>query len=86
MNFEQAIVSLKQGYKVARNGWDGPHLVLSSPKSSHFIRLPEALDGSCYSKVTTDLPYILMYTSESKYQPGWTASQEDILSEDWQIV
>lgn len=31
-------------------------------------------------------PYISMWTASEQWQPGWLASQSDILSEDWVIV
>lgn len=31
-------------------------------------------------------PYIVMWTAEQKWQPGWLASQSDMLAEDWQVV
>ncbi len=27
-----------------------------------------------------------MWTAEQKWQPGWLASQSDMLVEDWQVV
>lgn len=31
-------------------------------------------------------PAICMLNAESKLQPGWVASQPDMLGEDWEIV
>ena len=31
-------------------------------------------------------PYIMMLTASGKLQPGWLASQEDMLAEDWRTV
>lgn len=30
-------------------------------------------------------PYIAMFTAEQKWQPGWVASQADILADDWVV-
>ena len=30
--------------------------------------------------------YFAMYTADGKWQPGWLASQSDILAEDWEIL
>ena len=83
-DFGWAIAELKKGNHVARKGWNGKgmHLVLSEPKSSHFVRMPDAL----YKKITTDQSYILMFTAAGVYQPGWLASQNDMLAEDWEVV
>ncbi len=31
-------------------------------------------------------PCITMFTAQGLFQPGWLASQADILSEDWVVV
>lgn len=84
VDFGQALLALKQGKKVARNGWNGKGMwiTLSAPKSSHFVHAGE---GN-YSKVTTDQPYVLMYTADETFQPGWLASQADLLAEDWEVL
>lgn len=30
-------------------------------------------------------PAIVMFTADKKHQPGWLASQADMLADDWQI-
>lgn len=68
MDFGQAIKVLKEGGKVAREGWNGKdmHLALQRPDEK--------------SKMT--LPYIYMFTADKQLVP-WLASQTDMLSEDW---
>lgn len=77
MNFGQALESLKQGNKVARNGWNGVGLWLE-------LQQPDS-----FSKMT--LPYIFInYPENAKTTPGarvpWLASQTDMLADDWTIV
>ena len=31
-------------------------------------------------------PCIVMHTAQDREQPGWLASQPDMLSEDWELV
>lgn len=71
MNFGQAIESLKNGSRVAREGWNGKGMWLELQRPT-----PE-------SKMT--LPYIYMFTADKNLVP-WLASQTDILAEDWTIV
>lgn len=71
MTFGEALVCLKQGYKVARKGWNGKGMWLG-------IQFP---DG--YS--VTTLPYIYMKTADNHFVP-WFASQTDMLAEDWMYV
>ena len=77
MDFGKALELLKQGKKVAREGWNGKGLWLE-------LQRPDA-----YSKMT--LPYVYMnYPKGDKYHDGcrvpWLASQTDMLEEDWKEV
>jgi len=74
MNFGHAIDLLKQGSKVAREGWNGKGLWLE-------LQVPDK-----YSKMT--LPYVYInYPSDAVNTPNarvpWLASQTDMLAEDW---
>ena len=73
-DFGWALKKLKEGKKVARNGWNGKGLWLE-------LQRPDA-----HSKMT--LPYVYMnYPKGDKYHDGcrvpWLASQTDMLEEDW---
>lgn len=74
MNFSNALSGLKNGVKVAREGWNGVGL---------WIELQRPDENS---KMT--LPYIYMnYHMDAKNTPGAKcpslASQTDILADDW---
>lgn len=71
MNFGQAIEALKEGKKVAREGWNGKGMWLN-------LQIPDE-----HSKMS--LPYIYMFTAD-KHQVPWLASQTDMLAEDWTII
>ncbi len=86
MNFGEAIHELKAGRKVAREGWNGKGmwLVLAYGTKGE---VADINSGSDYAKaglkqVCID-PHIDMYTAQGTMQPGWLASQADILAEDW---
>lgn len=88
MTFGHAIEALKRGAKVARKGWNGKGMWLLYVPGNFGIR-PVA--GTPYSNagLTQDVninPHIDMYTADGSMQPGWLASQSDILAEDWVIV
>ena len=77
MNFGQAIEALKEDKKVARSGWNGKGMFLVLIKTNDYFddEYGYPLD-----------PYITMKTAGNTMQPGWLASQADILAEDWSIV
>lgn len=91
MNFGDAIQALKDGKKVARQGWNGKGMWLILVSGTPDVKTTE---GSPYYKAGfisgEILPHIDMYTTNSSGRkamlPGWLASQTDMLSEDWSIV
>ena len=95
-DFGGALQLLKEGHKLARQGWNGKGM---------FIVLMPALYLPCFNsqepgaKVNdrtakhigkdTPLdsqPYIAMKTATGQWQPGWLASQADMLAEDWVVL
>lgn len=79
MDFGQAIVELKAGNRISRVGWNGKGmwLALIHPGNAMFAKYGERVPMS---------PCIGMKTVKGDMQPGWLASQADILAEDWVIV
>ena len=79
LTFGQAIEAMKDGKKVARSGWNGKGMwiVLIHPGNAIFTR-----NGDGWPMQEC----IGMKTADKKMQPGWLASQTDMLSEDWMIV
>ena len=85
MNFGQALEVLKQGHKVARQGWNGKNMFLFLVPGSTFKVNRAPLLG-IYPEGTevNYCPHIDMKTADNKVVP-WLASQTDILAEDWCI-
>lgn len=71
IDFSRALTALKNGSKVARQGWNGRGMWLA-------LQVPDE-----HSKMT--LPYIYMSTVDGNLVP-WLASQTDILATDWIIL
>jgi len=87
MNFGEAIKHLKTGKKLARSGWNGKGMFLIYVSGTKDVKLTES---SAYYRAglkEVDInPHIDMYTANGTMQPGWLASQSDLLAEDWEIV
>lgn len=86
MNFGKAIEALKEGRRVAREGWNGKGMFLFLVPGSNFVVNREPLlsimgEGA----VVTYCPHIDMKTADGKVVP-WLASQTDMLAEDWAEV
>jgi hypothetical protein len=82
MNFGDAIQAMKDGKLVQRAGWNGKgmHLYLEDG-----FLMP--IRGGVYKGAVREYePVICMYTAQGKHQPGWLASQADMLADDWSLV
>lgn len=71
MDIGEAVVGLRAGHKVARDGWNGKGQFLE-------LQVPDE-----HSKMT--LPYVFITTVGGDRVP-WLASQTDLLAGDWYLV
>jgi hypothetical protein len=82
MNFGEALTALKSEQMVRRVGWNGKnmHLYLED-------MLSHTVPGGAFKGQRREYePCICMFTAQGKHQPGWLASQADMLADDWEIV
>ncbi len=89
MDIGQAVRLMKQGSKVAREGWNGKGMYLVYQKA-----YPEGIvinqntadaTGLPLGTVCKFQPYIMLRTADNSFIP-WSASQADLLAEDWEKV
>lgn len=96
LTFGDAIYAAQAGYAIAREGWNGKGMfvVLMPP-----LYLPPFNTQDTARKVNDRTakwigedapldcqPYFAMYTAAKQWQPGWLASQADMLANDWMVV
>jgi len=79
MKFGEAIEALKEGRRVARQGWNGKGMWLV------LIEAGNAMHKSSAGAFAMQ-PCIGMKTAQGGMQPGWLASQPDMLAEDWTVA
>ena len=77
MTFGEALLALQDGKRVARKGWNG--------KDQWLVMLFAGNLPLAYQEFDV-VPCIGMKTVHNKMQPGWLASQADMLARDWEIV
>lgn len=86
MNFGEALEALRAGKKVSRSGWNGKGMFLILVGGTDQV---EFRDGTPYRNsgiAQADIaPHIDMFTAQGNFQPGWLASQSDMLADDWTI-
>jgi hypothetical protein len=95
-DFGWALNALKNGNKVRRAGWNGKGMwIVLMPALSlppHSSQEPGAKVNDRTAKhigedtPLNSQPYIAMWTAQGQWQPGWLASQADILAEDWELA
>lgn len=86
MNFSDALVAIKAGKRVQREGWNGKDMFLFLVPGSKFTVNRAPLLG-IYPE-GTEVEYhahIDMKTAQGYVVP-WLASQSDLLAEDWRVV
>jgi len=75
MDFSEALTALKNGGKVAREGWNGKDMWLKMQRPDE------------HSKMTEPYIYIEYPVGHPAYPEGcrcpWMASQTDLMAEDW---
>lgn len=95
MNFGQAIEELNSGAMMQRAGWNGKGMFIYKTVGNtvekdfipNFKSLPDSVKEFLTEK-GDDVVFhssITMYTAQGEMQPGWLASQADILADDWQL-
>ena len=98
-DFGWAIRMVKAGHKVRRAGWSRRAGCSGFIVFMSGMKLPPYNTQGTDRKVNdrtanwigkdTPLdtqPYIAMFNAAKQWQPGWLASQADMLSEDWEIA
>lgn len=75
MCFGHAIEAMRKGHKVAREGWNG--------KDMYITLIPA---GNARHQGFPMQDCVGMKTTQEQMQPGWLASQPDMLADDWSIV
>lgn len=92
-SFGVAIDLLREGKRVAREGWNGKGMWLSlscdgsrSIPSESFWSPHNRAHAEAQGGHATVLPSITMKTATGEILMGWLASQTDMLAMDWQVV
>lgn len=85
LTFGDAVERLKRGRRVSRAGWH--------EKDTWLAFMPGVVipDGMVNGRTKKFVPrgdlnvggYIVLMTAQGVWQPGWVASQADMLAEDW---
>ena len=81
-DFGEAIKHLKEGFKVARQGWNGKNQYIELATNISYVMNGEVVN--CNHDAIGNKA--IAFVGTSGVQMGWLASQADMLAEDWKIV
>jgi len=85
MDFGEALRALKEGKKLARKGWNGKGMWLVLMPSFRVEEPNERTRAHGIAEAFECGGYIVMWTAQNIWQPGWLASQNDMLADDWEL-
>lgn len=92
MTFGAALQAVKDGRRIARAGWRGEWVCFMPPTT-----IPaDLVNGRTLEFVTRDVlqgvgglrvgGYMVLWTHEGFWQPGWLPSVQDIVANDWIVL
>ena len=84
--FDLAIQAVKIGARIARRGWNGKgmYVFLAEGQSIEFSTSADMSEFNNQEVEVGDM--LVLRTAQGTLQPGWLATQSDILADDWYIV
>ena len=83
MDFGQAIKLLKDGKKVARQGWNGKNQYIELATNISYKTAEDKIINAEHDAIGNKA---IAFVETSGVQIGWLASQADMLAEDWKIA
>lgn len=83
MNFGEAIINVKKGKKIQRDGWNGKNQYVELATNISYINARGGIINVNHEAIGN---CALAFVGTSGVQLGWLASQADMLAEDWKIV
>ena len=94
MRFGEAIEHARNGKKIARHGWNGKNMYVyltegrGIPTDEWVARLPsqELTEAEKKTGYVIIKPHLDMMNAQGERIIGWSASQTDMLAEDWYVV
>ena len=94
MRFGEAIEHVHNGKKIARRGWNGKNMYVyliegrSIPTDEWVTRIPsqELTEAEKKMGYVIVKPHLDMMNAQGERIIGWSASQTDMLTDDWYVV
>lgn len=82
LTFSKALDALKEGKRVAREGWNGKGMYITKQFCTFY---PENLEDYDEGSSEPLGDVLIMYNAQGTFNV-WLASQTDVLAEDWVVL
>lgn len=82
MGFGEALIHLKEGEKLSREGWNGKNQYIELATNISYETLNGKIVNAQHDAIGNKA---IAFVGISGIQLGWLASQADMLAEDWFI-
>lgn len=93
MDFGVALMNLKEGHRITRKGWNGKGMYVFLASDVNFRTEADLSEfNPTHTEECNELNAVevgdmmVLRTAQGTLQPGWLASQADMLAEDWIIL
>lgn len=83
LNFSKALEQLKNGARVAREGWNGKGQYIELATCISYVNSEGTVINPQHKSIGNNA---IAFVGTSGIQLGWLASQADMLAEDWKTV
>ena len=83
MTFGEAIDHVKEGRRIARDGWNGKGQYVELATQISYMNARGEIVNANHVNIGNKA---LAFVGTSGVQLGWLASQADMLADDWKIV
>lgn len=83
MSFGAAIIAVKQGQRIAREGWNGRNQYVELATCISYRNAAGEIINADHDAIGNQA---MAFVGTSGVQLGWLASQADMLANDWKIV
>lgn len=83
MPFGSAIELMKQGFRVARKGWNGKNQYIELASNISYVNAAKEVVNTEHEAIGNKA---IAFVGTAGVQMGWLASQADMLAEDWNVV
>ena len=83
LSFGEAIQAVKDGKKIARNGWNGKNQYVELATRISYVNAKGEIINVEHDAIGNQC---LAFVGTYGVQMGWLASQADMLADDWRIV